>query len=552
MKNNIELIAGSRHTVNTLVSQLKRLLGEDFKIKGYAMSDQKDKNIILNHVAEDETLVIFSSRSVYNDYKEVNKNKLEEFFIGSRTINNSVLDMLLLLPEEKILAVNDEEESIIEGLECLKDIGIDISKFIPYYPGCKIDKEIKIAITFGELDLVPNEIKKVYDLGVRIFDLPSLLTIFQKMDTSEGIKHFANIYSEEFVKMANRIAEVIKEKDRLSQTLKQKLLGKGHYAKYNFDDIEGISEIIKKQKAIASKLAKTDLVILIEGENGTGKELFASAIHKESERKKYPFVAVNFSALSEDLIESELFGYEEGAFTGAKKGGKIGLFEQANGGTIFLDEIGDISSKTQTRLLRVIQENEIMRVGGDRIIPIDVRIIAATNKNLRELVQNGSFREDLYYRLKMAVLSIPPLRERRVDIPSIINKIMVSSGITSKINDDVIEVLSKLEWRGNVRELVNTIKYMDAICEDNILKIGDIPEDILEKKVYSIEQEILQSIENLSKIGVIAGRDNIVKELTDRGIQISMYQVRKHIEILKNQREIESGSGYGLKIVKNK
>lgn len=548
MKTNIELIAGSRHTVETLIAQLQRLLGENFTIKGYSVSSKTDQVELLNHSADEETLVIFSSKSVYNDYMRINKKPVKDFFIGRRTISNSVLDMILLLPDEKIIAVNDEEESIIEGLECLKDIGIDTSKFIPYYPGCSIDKDINIAVTFGELDLVPNQIKKVYDLGVRIFDLPSLLSIFQKTGSEEGITRFSNIYSEEFVMMASRIAEVIKEKDRLSQTLKQKLLGKGHYAKYSFSDIEGISEIIKKQKTIAEKLAKTDLVILIQGENGTGKELFASAIHKASERKKYPFVAVNFSALSEDLIESELFGYEEGAFTGAKKGGKAGLFEQANGGTIFLDEIGDISPKTQTRLLRVIQENEIMRVGADRIIPIDVRIIAATNKNLREMVESGTFREDLYYRLKMAVLSIPPLRDRHEDIPSIIEKIMSSSGMSSSINEDVVSALSSLEWRGNVRELVNTIKYMDAICEDGVLKMEDIPQDILERNINTPEEEILNSIMKLNKLNVIAGRDNIQKELKLRGIELSMYQIRKCIENLKTQNLIEKCQGYGLKI----
>ena len=163
--------------------------------------------------------------------------------------------------------------------------------------------------------------------------------------------------------------------------------------------------------------AETDATVLIQGETGTGKELIAQSIHNHSGRRNQPFVAVNCSALPESLLESELFGYEDGAFTGAKKGGKRGLFELAHRGTLFLDEIGELSPNLQARLLRALQEREIMRIGGDSIIPVDVRIIAATNKDLRGLVEEGSFREDLYYRLNMLFLHLPPLRERREIFP---------------------------------------------------------------------------------------------------------------------------------------
>ena len=191
--------------------------------------------------------------------------------------------------------------------------------------------------------------------------------------------------------------------------------------KITLDNIIGNSEIMKQTKQNALIAAKSSSTVLITGESGTGKELFARAIHNHSDRTDYPFVAVNCAAIPDNLLESELFGYEEGAFTGAKKGGKLGKFELAHKGTIFLDEIGDMSLHLQGKLLRVLQEREVDKIGGKSNIFIDVRVIAATNKNLEELVRNGQFREDLYYRLKVIPLTLPALRERKSDIPLLID-----------------------------------------------------------------------------------------------------------------------------------
>jgi PAS domain S-box-containing protein len=233
-------------------------------------------------------------------------------------------------------------------------------------------------------------------------------------------------------------------------------------AKYSFDDIIGEAEEMKLAIEQAKLGAKTPATVLLRGESGTGKELFAHAIHNASDRKYNKFVRVNCAAISETLLESELFGYEEGAFSGAKRGGKRGLFEEANNGSIFLDEIGELSSNTQAKLLRVLQENEIVRVGGTKPIPINVRIIAATNVNLEKGIANGTFREDLYYRLNRMPIQIPPLRKRKEDIPLLCERLI------QKINQDygrnvegvsqaAMEILMAYDWPGNVRELENIL-----------------------------------------------------------------------------------------------
>ncbi len=264
----------------------------------------------------------------------------------------------------------------------------------------------------------------------------------------------------------------------MTKGVKEEAIRKGYVAKYTLDDIIGRSESIKKLKEIILKLAKTDMNILIQGESGTGKELAASAIHNYSLRSDAPFLAVNFSALPDDLIESELFGYAEGAFTGAKKGGKTGLFEEANGGTIFLDEIGDVSLKVQSRLLRVLEEKEIMAIGSNEIKPIDVRIIAATNKDLMQLVNEKSFREDLYFRLKMGFIQLQPLRNRKEDIPMLLEHIANAMTVSNvQFSEALIERLTQYDWMGNIRELKNTINYMLAVRTGDCLTVDELPDE---------------------------------------------------------------------------
>lgn len=257
---------------------------------------------------------------------------------------------------------------------------------------------------------------------------------------------------------------------KLEQKIRQNLYSKGHVANYKFDDIIGSSPALMNVKRIAGKFAQTDETILILGESGTGKELFAQSIHNGSQRYDCPFVAVNCAELSESLFESELFGYEEGAFTGAKRGGKEGLFLLAHKGTIFLDEISELPLPQQTAILRVIQEKTIRPVGSDKIIPVDVRIIVASNKNLRKLVEEAKFRQDLFYRLNVLTIRIPPLNERKSDIPELIRSIFADSSQKLSLDEESLQILMSYDWPGNVRELLNVARRLMVLYGNSILK----------------------------------------------------------------------------------
>ncbi len=253
-------------------------------------------------------------------------------------------------------------------------------------------------------------------------------------------------------------------------------------AKYTFEEIIGESEPMKLAIEQAQKAARTPATVLLRGESGTGKELFAHAIHNASKRKYNQFIRVNCAAISETLLESELFGYEEGAFTGAKRGGKRGLFEEASGGTIFLDEIGELSIGMQAKLLRVLQEREIVRVGATKAIPIDVRVIAATHVNLESAIQTGRFREDLYYRLNVVPIHIPPLRQRQEDIKPLslhlLRKYNLEYGRNvTDISEEAMAILLSYHWPGNVRELENVLgrALIHMKMNDTVIAASHLP-----------------------------------------------------------------------------
>ncbi len=259
--------------------------------------------------------------------------------------------------------------------------------------------------------------------------------------------------------------------------------------KYKPEDIIGKSEVIAEVRKMIEKAAKVPATVLLKGESGTGKELFANSIHAQSKRSENNFIRVNCAALSDSLLESELFGYEEGSFTGALKGGRKGLFEEADKGTIFLDEISEISMNTQAKLLRVLQEKEIMRVGSNYSIPVDVRIITATNIDLIKAVREGRFREDLFYRLNILPIMIPPLRERKEDIPLLIKNFIAKFNDEYgrhilNISDDAINKLIDYEWPGNVRELENIIgrSIINMNINERVIQAEHLPQLLVGKK----------------------------------------------------------------------
>lgn len=288
--------------------------------------------------------------------------------------------------------------------------------------------------------------------------------------------------------------------------------------KYLPEDIIGDSQKLKDVKIQVLKASKVPATVLLRGESGTGKELFANSIHAQSQRRDNKFIRVNCAALSDTLLESELFGYEEGAFTGAKKGGKKGLFEEADKGTIFLDEISEISLNTQAKLLRVLQEKEIMRVGSTIPISIDVRIIAATNLDLNQAVKDGKFREDLFYRINILPIYIPPLRERKEDIPLLINEFIVKINDEygrniGSISDEAVKLLMDYNWPGNVRELENVIgrSIINMNFNEQIIKKEHLPHlhPPINAANNTVELKNIDEIQKLSFITENAEKDYI-------------------------------------------
>ncbi|HGT9362902.1 TPA: sigma-54 interaction domain-containing protein, partial [Clostridioides difficile] len=342
----------------------------------------------------------------------------------------------------------------------------------------------------GEINTYNSKVKDILDINEDIYGkyiedifVDSLKVLLSEKEILDKVVVFnkkyinvnkKNIYNRDEKMGTYYSLQEITYIKKLEQNLTKKLREKGQIAKYTFKDIKTNSPKMFECIDLAKKVSKSDLSILIRGESGTGKELIAQSIHNNSNRKNQPFIAVNCAAVPENLLESQLFGYDKGTFTGGLKDGKQGLFELANNGTIFLDEIGDMPLELQTKLLRVLQEKQIMPVGSHNVINIDVRIISATNKNLEQMIDNSQFREDLYYRLNTIPINIPPLRERKEDIliimEDLINKKLV-------ITPEAKKLIQNYMWKGNIRELQNVTSYLNIMCEDIVLE-KDLPPNL--------------------------------------------------------------------------
>ena len=308
-----------------------------------------------------------------------------------------------------------------------------------------------------------------------------------RLITSEGVLHCSVSVSPSMDYVTRTLCVTLKKQKHLIDSVNKV---SGNRAIYTFQDIYTRDPVMKKTIALARRYARYDVNILIEGESGTGKELFAQAMHNESSRAEGPFVAINCASIPRDLLERELFGYERGAFTGANREGKMGVFESANKGTVFLDEIGEMAFDLQAKLLRVLESGEFIKVGDTRPFKVNVRIIAATNRDLQKEIEAGHFREDLYYRLSVFRIQLPPLRERIEDIELYVRAFvkMFGPGVGKKIEEITPEYLGTLKkhvWKGNVRELRNVIERSMIIADGAVLTVSDLP--------FDIQQSVLES-----------------------------------------------------------
>lgn len=428
------------------------------------------------------------------------------------------------------VVINTEKDSIVEALYRAKELLENIKKeeikqkhletIISHAFDGVISTNEKGIITVCNdvaesfLEIFPDEITNKHYKSVKI---PLFQKLFGNRENvtkyiiSHGNQRFVinrhHLGEESYVITFQKLEKIIEDDSQL----RSKLRVRGFYAKYHFEDIIHQSKEMKEVISLAKAYAKSEGNVLIYGESGSGKELLAQSIHNESNRAKGPFVAINCAALPNNLLESELFGYVDGAFTGAKKGGKPGLFEMAHKGTIFLDEIGEISLPLQARLLRALQEKEIMRIGGDRIIPVDVRIIAATNKNLREKVAKQEFRSDLYYRLNILYIHVPPLRKRTEDLDLLIDYLVIKhNGKPDDVPKELREAFKQYDWPGNIRELENVIERIIAIKkhlneeipinivkQQHILKQPSDDHDSIEIQIGTMEEMESQIVQKI-------------------------------------------------------
>ena len=491
-----------------------------------------DTNTILEIISFTDCEYLLKTDRLINYFDEISENNTGvESLISKMELATQQFNILLRLSSEGIILVDKKNNIIMcnqKANDFLEKGRIDIL----YKPASNafqnniFEQAAKDQITKTVLLLSPSGIK----LKLKVIPI---------------VKHGIYLSGIGIINRAN-------PEDEIMTSAVNKILKKGHIARYTFDSIITKSKNVIKIKEVAKKMAKSNSAVLITGESGTGKELFAHSIHNYSSRRDKPFVAINCAALADNLLESELFGYEEGAFTGAKKGGKTGLFEIANNGTLFLDEIEGMSKNLQFKLLRVIQEKEIIKVGGDEMIPIDVRIIAASNENLGELVENKVFRQDLYYRLNTLPITIPPLRERIDDLYLLIEDFKQEMDFNFIFTKSSKHLIENYTWPGNIRELRNCIEYLGCLGETIIepemfpQNMNSLNKNITKPSSYeekNIFYETAFVIDELEKKGKSCGRKSISEELKNKNIYISEAKIRKILENMKNDGLISSGEG---------
>ena len=477
----------------------------DFKIKDFLNSNSKNyaekidykgkelivfKNKIIDHNAIVGAFIFFQYLDIYKELtRQFDEEEKASFLLN--TVMEATNDAIVYVNKEGIIEMFSN--AYADFLEINKEdaIGNHVTQVIEntrMHIVAKTGKpEIAQVQRIKGRKMIATRIpvyangRIVGAVGKVLFkDLNELHTLYAEINK---IEKELNLYKDEFKKL--------------------------NMAKYDLDSIVSKSDIMRELKDLTARAAKTNSNVLILGESGTGKELFAHAIHNNSKRRDFPFVKVNCGAIPFELLESELFGYEEGSFTGAKKGGKIGKFKAADGGTIFLDEIGDLPMNMQVKLLRVLQDKEIERLGANYSEKIDVRVIAATNKDLEKMVAEGLFRLDLYYRLNVVSIKIPPLRERKEDIPILANylikKISEAENVkVEKILDETLEYLKKYDWPGNVRELENILeRAINFLDRDIVIRPQHLPSKITGINSYKEIKSLKSVLEEVEKQTII-------------------------------------------------
>lgn len=555
---HIALIALGEKTSYFCRDQLHRLLGNRINISNYYAEGNLPQRIKAD-------FAIFTSRLAYQKTHTHLSDGLP-YMISRRSINYHEVDKLFELPAgTNVLLVNDCIQSANDTISLLQTLGIDHLNYYAYAPGMDDPKMAKVAVTPGESRFVPPSIEKIVDIKTRLLDITSLVEMLSRIGL---LTYYADFLSAQYVRdiiqlidknqrYKNRAAQLEQELCRLEASRSQKTSDVNLQAVYHFDDIIGSAPALQSAIHIAKRFADSDSTVLIQAQSGTGKELMAQSIHNASERADGPFVAVNFAAITETLLDSELFGYVEGAFTGASRHGAIGLFEQANHGTIFLDEIGDASLSFQVKLLRVLQEREIRRVGSTVPIHIDVRIIAATNQDLKVLIRQGRFREDLYYRLNVLPLTLPPLAKRKEDIPVLVAAFLKSFFLdmgASEMRDwikEILPVFHQYSWPGNIRELQNVVEYLANVC-DGRPRPDDLPSSFTatiasmrnrqggETAGENLKKAVLQELAIAARIGKHLGRRSLA-----RNLDVPESQIRHICQDLVKEGEITLKSGRG-------
>ncbi len=432
-----------------------------------------DINSIIDIGTKFDLFSVLDRKDIVRSYTEI---KTANFgflkILGLTNSRESQLDILLQTIDAGVIGINTEGEIFLYNDNAKEILGRNYEDVINR-SGLELMPEIPFSIALRNLKPVEEKIIKIngYDVVVSV---NPLLHSKKTYGAVAIIRKYSDLEKQEYL-------------------LRKKLIGKGYAAKYDFKDIFGKSSSITECINIARRMSRSNSSVLITGETGTGKELFAQAIHNNSLRKEYQFVPVNCGAFPESLLESELFGYEDGAFTGARKGGKPGLFELAHNGTLFLDEITEMPMNLQVKLLRVLQEREVVRLGGDRIIDVDIRIVAATNKDIKEMVERGEFRQDLFYRLNVLPLKIPPLRNRREDIIGLIDYLKKTFNSNFILKEKAKELLINYNWNGNVRELRNCVEYLVNLGLDEI-DGKDLPIDFKvsdDEEIFVVEHELM-------------------------------------------------------------